>query len=123
MPRTFTVRSTHTNAGIAALTTLKTVGNAEVHSYEDAECFLGGLSFRKIASNVMIFRNSPTTISVKLYQTDIVTYHKDGTFTAQNGGFNTPTTSARAQQFGPRNTYFYHHKKILHPTSGKVKAA
>lgn len=105
--------ATHPNAGIAATCFLKTKGNAEVHSYQDAAAFLGGSSQRTIASNVTIVRRSPSSIAVRLYQTNIITYHADGTFEADNGGYATPTTSTRCNQFGPRGYYFCHGKYKL----------
>jgi hypothetical protein len=120
MPRQFTIRATHQNAGIAASIKIKTVEDAEIHSYFDCESFLQGSMERQIASNVMIVRCSDTAIAVRLYNTDIITYFADGTFTAQNGGFNTPTTSSRANQFGPMNVHFSHTKKVLTPSKGNV---
>lgn len=86
---------------------------AEVKSFEEAEAFLGNLDERKIASNVSIVRRGRNTIAVRLYQTDIITYHRDGTFEGDNGGWGTPTTSGRCNQFGPRGWFFGHGKGKL----------
>jgi hypothetical protein len=52
-------------------------------------------------------------VATWLYETDIITYYPDGTFVADNGGFNTPTTSTRCNQFGPEGWCFFHHNKKL----------
>lgn len=104
-------RTTHLNAGIPANSYIK--AKAEVKSYEDAATFLGNDREKKLASNTVVHRVAPDAIAVRLYETDIITYYADGTFTADNGGFNTPTTSTRCTQFGPRGWFFYHHKKKL----------
>lgn len=103
--------ATHDHAGIAALG-VKAKG--EVRSFDEAKAYLGGKDERTLASNVTVVRRSRTAIAIRLYQTDIITYHKDGTFEADNGGWNTPTTANRCSQFGPRGWRFYHHKKKLH---------
>lgn len=92
---------------------IKTVCNADVRSYGEAEEFLGGSDARQIGENVKIVRLSPDSIAVRFYYTDIVTYFADGTFIADNGGKNTPSTSSRATQFGPRGWTFWHSRKKL----------
>lgn len=91
---------------------------AEIHSYEDAKNFLGDASRRDVASNVEIVARAKG-IAVKLYATDVVIYYPDGTFSVDNGGWNTPTTSARIRQFTPKWFYVWHHKMKLHGNAGK----
>lgn len=57
-------------------------------------------------------------IAVILYDTAIIHYREHGHWTADNGGFNTPTTSRRAMQFGPRGVHFSHVNKVLTPREG-----
>jgi len=131
--------TTHINAGIPANSFIK--AKAEIGSYEDCEAFLDNKNERKVASNVTIRKVRPhfggdgphrydngtecvycgepksldrPSFAVKLYGTDIIIYHPDGTFEFDNGGFNTPTTATRACQFGPTGWRFGHHKKKLH---------
>ncbi len=100
----------HPHAGIAAMPGIKS--KAEIRSHRDCEAFLAGENRKKVASNVYVEARG-TSFAIILYETAIVIYHDDGTFEADNGGWNTPTTSARATQFGPLGWYFCHsHKKL-----------
>lgn len=106
-------RSTHDNAGIAANMDIKT--KATIKSWADADAFLGkSESSKQLASNVTVERDLKDTIHVTLYSTRIVSYYPDETFSVNNGGFNTPTTSRRVTQFTPDGYVFWHHKKMLH---------
>lgn len=87
---------------------------AAVHSYADAEEFLGRDRERIIASNVLVVRRHRDSIVIRLYDTDIIKYYSDGTFSWTNGGYDTPTTSARANQFGPVGVYFANRKGKLY---------
>ena len=110
--------STHHNSGHSSNRFIKTVDNAEVSSYEQAEKFLGAAWERRIASNVSIVRLDVNRTGVKLYDTIIICYHrkvpgKPWVFWADNGGFWTRTTATRCCQFGPKGYHFYHYKKKL----------
>jgi hypothetical protein len=114
---------------------------ATIRSYADCEAFLDNLDERQLGSNVVVRKIQPhfrgqgphryeggkkcvycgerktldrSSFAVRLYGTDIIIYHCDGTFEFDNGGFNTPTTSTRCNQFGPTGWWFSHHKKKLH---------
>lgn len=104
------MRATHLYAGVAGRWLSRTKG--EIHSYRDCVKFLGDQDERKIGANVVVVRRGEA-VAVRLYDTDIVTYYPDGTFEADNGGFRTPTTSNRLNQFGPRGWNFSHEKKQL----------
>lgn len=108
--------ATHDYAGIAANSFVKTVGDTEIHSYDDARQFLGKEKERVIASNVTVVRLSRTSIGIRLYSTFILTYHSDGTFEGDNcnGAFATPTTSSRCNQFGPKGYFFGHRNRKLY---------
>lgn len=103
----------HLYAGIAANIDVKTVGDAEVTNYEQAAAFLGDAREKQLASNVTVVRVDATTIGLKLYHTIIVAYYANGQFSVDNGGFNTPTTSRRINQFTPAGWHFHHHQKKL----------
>ena len=134
--------TTHVHAGIPAGCFIK--AKAEIGSYADCEAFLDNEDERQIASNVTIRKVPPhfggegphryedfgddatcvycgepkrldrPSFAVRLYGTDIIVYHSDGTFEFNNGGFNTPTTRTRCCQFGPNGWQFFHHKKQFH---------
>jgi hypothetical protein len=98
-------------SGIAANNPVK--AKAVVKSFEQAEAFLDGEEEKTLASHVVVYRVGGGGIAICLYETDIITYYPDGTFVADNGGFNTPTTSTRCNQFGPEGWCFFHHNKKL----------
>jgi hypothetical protein len=105
--------ATHDYAGIPANTTIKARGKVE--SYADGVDFLAGQESRILASNVMVRRNREhDNIAVVLYDTEIIRYYPDGTFSVDNGGYNTPTSASRVTQFTPP-PYWAHHssKKML----------
>lgn len=122
--------STHEYAGIAA-SPIATKRNAEIVSFASALAFLhtevanlsyGGdlekakratwragdqvpLALRSPNLKLRVLRcddsGQPTHIGVVLYNTVIVTYRNDETFTCNTGGYNTPTTMSRLNQFTP----------------------
>jgi hypothetical protein len=55
----------------------------------------------------------PPSYEIILYRTPIVRYYPDGTFSVDNGGFNTPTTSSRVSQFTPDWFTGQHERKKL----------
>ncbi len=121
MGREFRMKANHNWAGLAAWN-LKS--KAECHTYEEYEKFLGPRNNRGIASNVEVVRYSfPVTnsvavvlgaIGIKLYQTVILMYFSDHTFSADNGGYDTPTTIYRLHRFGPVGVSFYHKNRKLY---------
>lgn len=109
-------------AGIAANIDIKV--KAPIKSWRDGDEFLGkSESSKPLGSNVRVERDLADNIHVVLYSTRIVTYYPDETFSVQNGGFNTPTTSRRVTQFTPDAYVFFHHKKklALHPDNSPAE--
>ncbi|HYH64728.1 MAG TPA: hypothetical protein VD866_08555 [Urbifossiella sp.] len=80
---------------------------ADCHSYEEYVSFLAGEKSRDIARNVNV-RQHYGKVYVRVHDTDILVFYPGGSFSADNGGYNTVTTSDRLTQFGPRNVRFYH---------------
>ena len=74
---------------------------ADIQCYEQAETFLANRDARKVAANTDIVRRDSETIAVRLYATDIVTFHSDGRVTFDTGGYDTTTTRQRMNQFSP----------------------
>ena len=110
-------RASHIYAGIPAGSFIK--AKAEIHSYQEAADFLGDESERELASNVRVLRlpkalDGALCIGIQLYNTIVLRYYSDGTFVADNGGHNTPTTRTRVAQFGPKGWNWWHKKKQLH---------
>jgi hypothetical protein len=135
--------TTHDYAGIVANNPIKTIKLAEdVTSYDKAvlaydrilwaihQGKLGSHRRRRVASatswqDVMIASNvwlrrvlseAPGIepyMAIVLYDTEIVRYYPDGTFSVDNGGFNTPTTSSRITQFTPDGFHAWHKDKQI----------
>jgi hypothetical protein len=110
--RRFAAASTHEGYGIPANMRIKV--KAPTHTYEQCEAFLTGDREKTVASNVKVVRLTEDSIAIRLYRTDIITYYRDGTFSWTNGGYYTPTTSARANQFGPEGVWFGNHNLMLY---------
>jgi len=104
--------TTHVFAGIAALPGIKT--SRPFHaSYEWCRGFLDGLEQRRLASHVWIVGLGQNAVGVKLYDTVIVKFYKNGTFSVSNEGFNTLTTAYRISQFTPEGWTFWHAQNML----------
>jgi hypothetical protein len=70
-------------------------------NHASAEATLGKRSRRKLANNTYLERRSEGQIAVKLHATDILIFHPDGSTEYQSGGWRTPTTKNRMNEFGP----------------------
>lgn len=118
-------RTTHGNAGIASW---RFKLKAEVHSYEDAAQFLRDTEPRwRLVGDVehgvehgtfdlgphMVVVEQRDYLAVMLYDTEIIRYYPDGTFSVDNGGHSTPTTMYRLNAVLPDGWVANHHKKQL----------
>ena len=56
---------------------------------------------RKIANNTYLMRIDSNTIGIKLHDTFVVTYKKNGSIILNSGGWKTVTTKARINDFSP----------------------
>lgn len=115
------MRATHDHAGIAAH---RFKMRAQIASYPDCERAMelldgDGDGFAQIGPNMTLIREGhpkdaePATYAIELYSTKIVRYYPDGTFSADNGGFRTPTTRARIEAVIPAHYMVSHDKKLL----------
>lgn len=70
--------------------------------YAQADKLLTGRNHesRKVGNNTYLQRRGDD-IAVMLHATDIVTFHPDGTFTLNTGGWHTPTTLDRLREWAP----------------------
>ena len=76
----------------------------EIQSYADAVAYLArgrDKDDRPLASNTRLQSRPGGSIAVRLYSTDIVTYHPDGRITLRSGGWRTYTTKARINGYAP----------------------
>lgn len=124
--------ATHPNAGIAANSDVRTRVPFRAQSYKEIcetyDSLLkvnthvtddGWYYWHELGSNVWMseigHRGWPLSfISIKLYDTEIVRYYPDDTFTVSNGGFNTLTTRQRIAQFTPKGWNAWHENKKLY---------
>lgn len=75
--------------------------------YQTMDDQLGRRPSRKIDNNTYLVRGNDGKISVRLHQTDIVTYSPDGTATFDTGGWPTKTTRARMDRWIPADWAIY----------------
>lgn len=60
---------------------------------------------KKVGNNTYLHRTAEDTIALRLHATDVVLFHRDGSYTLNSGGWRTYTTKARINEFGPGNLY------------------
>ena len=74
-----------------------------IRSYaEAARVLAGGIGDRrKLANNTYLVRRADGEIAVMLHETDVVIYYHDGTVKFDSGGWRTPTTRERINQYSP----------------------
>lgn len=56
---------------------------------------------RKLANHTYAVRDSESRINIRLHGTNVVTYHSNGRITLSSGGWRTPTTKDRINEFSP----------------------
>lgn len=59
----------------------------------------------KLAGHTYLVRIDDDTYAVRLYSTDIVRIHRDGTYELNSGGYMTDTTKRRINEFAPVHVY------------------
>lgn len=71
-------------------------------NYQEADEMLQGRNkeSRKLDNHTYLLRH-PDSITIRLHRTDIVTYYPDGKTMLTSGGWKTPTTKNRINQFSP----------------------
>ena len=76
-------------------------------TFEQADKQLSGRcqSQRKIGNNTLLVRVDEDTIAVRLYRTNVVTMKRNGQYILNSGGFQTVTTKARINEYGPVLVY------------------
>ena len=112
--------ATHSNAGISACMYVAVKGDAKITTFSEALEFLNrhepslsvgtevliGKRTKTLKLRVLEMDKEPTKIGLVLYDTVIVVYYKNGTYTTNSGGYLTPTTCTRLKQFTPIGNYF-----------------
>jgi hypothetical protein len=97
-------------------------------NYTEATTKLGNRTRRKLENNTYLEQIDQETIGVKLHNTFVVKYHKNGNCTLDSGGWKTVTTKDRINKYSPVRIYqkkglwfvdettLYQDKMILLPT-------
>jgi hypothetical protein len=86
---------------------------------------LGGnpvYQFPDLASTCLI-PGTDGDIHLRYHETNVVTFHPDNTFTLNTGGYETRTTKARINQFGPVKVYSREGTWFLDAPEGPVEFA
>lgn len=70
-------------------------------NYEKAQGLLTGRckNRHELANNTYLERRDDGTVAIKLYSTDILTFHEDGRIDLSMGGYNTVTTQDRINRY------------------------
>jgi hypothetical protein len=60
---------------------------------------------RRLRHNTYLYPSGPDAYAVRFHSTDVVTIHRDGTWTLRTGGWETVTTKARINDYSPARVY------------------
>lgn len=80
-----------------------------VKSYKEANEVLGNRDEKKVNHNTYLVRRADGSISLRLYETNIVTYYETGEVALYAGGFRTVTTKERMKEYSPLMVYSTNH--------------
>ena len=69
--------------------------------YEQAKEKLGGRKSRLVDNNTRLQEREGGALALRLHETDVLTWTKDGACVFQSGGWRTPTTKDRMNNYGP----------------------
>jgi len=72
-----------------------------MRSFDEAVTILGGKTRQKVDHNTYVEQLAPNEIGVRLYDTIIVRYFRNGSTRLYSGGFQTVTTKKRIEEFSP----------------------
>jgi len=68
---------------------------------------------RPIANNTRVIRRSPTSIAIKLHDTDVLTFFEDESIQLFTGGWKTVTTKDRINRFLPTGFGYVHSERFV----------
>lgn len=72
----------------------------KIHSYESAHTFLGSKQDRPLPGRfTRLQKRDNGAIAVRYHVTDVVTYRPDGTIVLRSGGWQSPTTKNRINNY------------------------
>lgn len=88
---------------------------SDPQSYDQLEDYLSkgrSKDDRPIANNTRVIRRSPTTIAIKLHNTDVITFFENGSIQLFTDGWKTVTTKDRINRFAPAGISVYSERSI-----------
>lgn len=81
-------------------------------SYKDAEQFLGNKVIKKVCNNTLVIKDMNDDILLKLHDTVVVIWYKDGRIKLNSGGYKTVTTKSRINAALKSTEYFVGSKRM-----------
>lgn len=78
-------------------------------TFEQCEKMTKRKGQKKIGCNTLLWRVSEDTFSVRYHWTEIVKIHRDGRWMVNNGGWYSPTTKKRLNQYSPARVFQKNH--------------
>lgn len=77
----------------------------EGYNFFKAQRLLNGRDQKKIGNNTWAIKNEDGSISIRLHQTNILTFRSDNTCVYQTNGWQTSTTKNRINEYAPVPVY------------------
>lgn len=85
-----------------------------LNTYSEADALLGKRASKKLENNTYLVRSGPDTISVRLHNTHIITFDRNGgRVHLSTGGWNTVTTRDRLNRYMPAWAHLYSESEFL----------
>jgi len=91
-------------------------------NYQDAAALLTGRNHtsRKLANNTYLVRKDGDSFAVRLHATDIITLCPSGAVVLNSGGWKTPTTKARINDYAPAPVQIHQNKGLWYYRDGSL---
>lgn len=70
-------------------------------NYQEAVTKLDGRTSRKLENNTYLERHDDNNITVRLHQTEVITFYPCGLIKLRNNGWRTVTTKDRINKYSP----------------------
>ena len=88
----------------------------KAYDFDGWDDILGTRTTRKVENNTYVERLNADTISIKLHNTYIMEYRRDGSIIVRDGGYRTVTTRNRIDYFLERPWSLYQRKGYWYMT-------
>jgi len=88
----------------------------KAYSFDGWDTIVGTKARVKVANNTYAERVGANVIGIRLHNTYVVEYHRDGSVIVNDGGYRTVTTKARINEFIPVLWGVYQHDREWYVT-------